>query len=127
MSAISRTDAARHVARANAVDVRRRTSSGSTTPENVQAPAAPASFDLEEDVARRVAQIGAEDTDRRRRIVRAFLESCVARTFGIAAPQDPAFGHVIEQVRDAIRADPDLAAAMERVVERLSAAAPPAP
>jgi hypothetical protein len=121
MSSISRTDAAHAVSRTNRVDARARTRSGSTTPENVQAPAGGVPFDFEEDVTRRVAEIGADDPDRRQHVRRAFLESCVARTFGRSAPQDPAFRQVIDQATDAIATDPQLAAAMERVTDRLCA------
>ena len=126
MSSISRTDAAHPVSRTNRIDARGRPGTGSTTSEQAQAPAV-AKFDFEEDVARRVAEVGAEEPDRRQRVRRAFLESCVARTFGSAAPQDPAFRHVIDQAGAAIATDPQLAAAMERVTDRLCAAPPRRP
>ena len=121
MSSISRTGAVPSVSRTNRVDGRARLGTGSATPQNLQAPVAAAPFDFDEDVARRVAAIGADDPDHRKRVMHAFLESCVARTFGSAAPQDPAFRHVIDQAGDAIAADPQLAAAMKRVTDRLCA------
>lgn len=127
MSSISRTDAAAQISRAKAVDARRRSTAGPTTPESLPSQPVPAAFDLEEDVARRVGAIGADEPNPRQRVARAFLESCVARTFGASAPQDPAFGHIIDQARDAIRADPHLSAAMDRMVERLWSARRPAP
>ncbi len=128
MSSISRTDAAHSISRTNRVDARGRTGAGQATPENAQTPGAVAArFDFDEDVARRVAEIGVDDPDRRLRVRRAFLESCVARTFGSAAPQDPAFRHVIDQAGAAIATDPQLAAAMERVTDRLCAPPPRRP
>ena len=122
MSAISRTEASQAIARGLAVEGRGRASGGASTPASAAAPspAGPAPFDFEEDLARRVAEIGAGEIDRRQRVVRAFLESCVARTFGQAAARDPAFGHVVEQAREAMEADPALAAAMARIVDRFS-------
>jgi hypothetical protein len=127
MSPISRTDAAERLARTRAVQARE--SPGKPAPQRTQSPPASPPFDADEDLARRVAAIARDDADRPRRIARAFLESCVARTFGTAAAQDPAFRHVVEQAQAAMAADPALAAAMARVVERLEAdaAAPPAP
>lgn len=127
MSSISRTDAANPVSRTNRIDARGRSGAGSTTSEQAQAPAAAAKFDFEEDVARRVAEIGTDEPDRRQHVRRAFLESCVARTFGSAAPQDPAFRHLIDQAGAAIATDPQLAAAMERVTDRLCEAPPRRP
>lgn len=120
MSPISKTGIAQQIARTRAVGGRARTGVTQDAPADVGTPGSPPAFDFDDDLARRVARIDRDDPRRRQRVVDAFLESCVARTFGVSAPSDPAFGRVIEQAREAIASDPELAAAMSRLVERLA-------
>lgn len=120
MSPISKTGIAQQIARTRAVDGRARLGVEQDAPADIGTPDAPPAFDFDNDLARRVARINTSDPGRRRRIVEAFLESCVARTFGTAAPSDPAFAKVIEQAREAIASDAELSAAMSRLIERLA-------
>lgn len=123
MSPISKTGIAQQIARTRAV-AGARPRVAQDTPPDVGAADAPPAFDFDNDLARRIARIGRDEPGRRQRIVEAFLESCVARTFGNAAPSDPAFGRVIEQAREAIASDPQLSDAMARLVDRLASQEP---
>ena len=124
MSPISKTGLAQQIARTRAVGGRTRLGVAQDAPAGVGTPESPPAFDFDDDLAGRVARIGGDVPDRRRRIVEAFLESCVARTFGSAAPSDPAFGRVIEQAREAIASDAELSSAMARLVDRLASQEP---
>lgn len=129
MSSISKTDQALHVALARALEPARPVDAGAIGGQHSKAapagdapvPAPP--FDLDSDVRLRVERIARDAPDRRARILRALLESCVARTFGAGAPSDPGFRHVIDQAHDAMRSNPELAAATERLVTQLDGAA----
>lgn len=127
MSPISKTGIAQQIARTRAVGGRARLGAAQDAPADIGTPESPPPFDFDTDLARRVDRIGRDDPRRRQRVVEAFLESCVARTFGSAAPSDPAFGRVIEQAREAIASDPELSAAMSRLVDRLAPREPDPP
>lgn len=124
MSSISKTGPTQQVARTRALEARGRLKTAQDAAPGIDLPQAPPSFDFEDDLARRVAAISSEEPGRHERVVGAFLQSCVARTFGSAAPSDPAFARIIEQTRQAIASDAALAAAMDRLVERLASAPP---
>ena len=127
MSAISKTDHALHVALTRALEPARPVDPGTIggqpakLAQPAEATATGLAFDLDADVRRRVEPIGRDAPDRRKRILRALLESCVARTFGAAAPSDPGFRHVIDQAHDAMQSNPELSAAMDRLVAQLDA------
>lgn len=133
MSAISKTDHALQAVLARALAPARPVDPGAVggqltkaTPDTEAAPAAFA-FDLDADLRLRVARIERDAPDRRARMIRALLESCVARTFGAAAPSDPGFRHVIDQARDAMQSNPELLDAMDRLAAQIDGAdgAPP--
>ncbi len=127
MSPISKADHALHVALARALVPARPVDPGAIGGQ----PAKPAptpdatapglAFDLDADVRLRVERIGRDAPDRRTRVLRALLESCVARTFGAAALSDPAFRHCIDQAHDAMQSNPELSAATDRLVAQLDA------
>lgn len=127
MSAISKTDHALHVALARALEPVRPVDPGTVggQPAKTAPPAdamvAALAFDLDAEVRQRVERIGRDAPDRRARVLRALLEACVARTFGAAAPSDPGFRHVIDQAHDAMQSNPELSAAMDRLVTQLDA------
>ena len=129
MSAISKTDHAMQVALARALAQARPVDAGAVGGQpakpapNAEAPPAPLAFDLDADVRLRVERIARDAPDRRARILRALLESCVVRTFGNAAPSDPGFRHVIDQARDAMQSNPQLSEAMDRLVAQIDAPA----
>lgn len=124
MSSISKTDQALQVALGRAPGSARPTDAGRVNKpagdaRASEAPRPDAPFDLDADVIDRVRRIARDAPDRRVRILRALLESCVARSFGTAASTDPGFQHVIDQAFDAMRSSPDLAQAMERLANHL--------
>lgn len=131
MTSISKTDQAMQVALGRALESARPADAGKigdapTRPARAAGPAtAGAPFDLDADVRARVRRIARDAPDRRARILRALLESCVARSFGAGAPSDPGFRHVIDQACGAMRSSPDLAEAMERLVTQLDDASGP--
>lgn len=130
MSAISKADHALHVALARALEPARPVDPGAIggqpakRAQAAEAMVPAAAFDLDADVRRRVERIDRDAPDRRARVLRALLESCVARTFGSAAPSDPGFRHVIDQAHDAMQSNPELSAAVDRLVVQLGT--PPA-
>lgn len=70
-------------------------------------------------VLQRIAAIEPGEPERRSRVMRAFLEGSLLDTFGTKALMDPAFQHVVDDVHDTMRADAKLAAATDRLVDRL--------
>ena len=70
-------------------------------------------------VLQRIAAIDPGEPQRRDRVLRAFLEGGLFDTFGAAAVLDPTFQQVVDEVHDTMRADAKLAAATDRLVDRL--------
>jgi len=63
-------------------------------------------------VARRIAALDPSDPDRRRKAVRVVLEAELARAFGSALLNDPAFPEMLDTVQAQMQADPQSAAAV---------------
>jgi len=59
-------------------------------------------------VRRRVAAIPADDPQRRRRMLRTVLETCLASEWGNAVAGDPAFHALVDQVQQTIESDASL-------------------
>jgi hypothetical protein len=72
-------------------------------------------------VAQRVACIDRSDPDRRRKAVRVVLEVELARTFGGAVLNDPAFPGMLDAVQEQMQADAQTAAAVHALGELLLA------
>ena len=70
-------------------------------------------------VAERIRSISADDPQRRKRAFRAFLEGSLLDMFDQAVLEDAVFQGVIDKVHGALLEDPEVLAAMERVVEVL--------
>jgi hypothetical protein len=123
MSSISKTDRILQVLRTSAASAPARVAARRAPPARRDTSRNGASkFDLSADIARRVEAIPADAPQRDERVARAFLESCVAQTFGAGAVSDPSFQQVVDKAHDAIRANDELAAAMERLVRQLCGA-----
>jgi hypothetical protein len=63
-------------------------------------------------LAQRIACIGADDPDRKRKAVRLFLESELVREFGPAVLNDPGFPQMLDAVQDQMAQDPASAQAV---------------
>lgn len=74
-------------------------------------------------IAQRIDSIATDDPDRRPRAFRAFLEASLLELFDEPAQADPAFQALIDKTQRALADDAVLAAAIERVVDVLLAAA----
>jgi len=72
-------------------------------------------------VLQRVREIGADDPQRRRRAMRAFLEGNLLALFGAEALADPQMQRMLDEVQETMQADAQLAAAAERAADRLLA------
>jgi hypothetical protein len=70
-------------------------------------------------VARSVAAVSPEDPQKRRKAFRIFLEAGLAREFGIKDTKGSEFQNLLNQVNDAMLADPRIVAAIERAGEML--------
>jgi hypothetical protein len=66
-----------------------------------------------------MAAITSGEPQRRSEVLRAFLEGSLLDTFGAGALADPTFQQVVDEVHDTMRADGDLAAEADRLVDRL--------
>ena len=121
MTGISKTERLLQVLRTSALAAGKRPAARTAPPRGSDAhPPAPRRFDLAVDVAARIQALAADAPDRDARIVHAFLEGCVAEAFGPDAVADPSFQRVIDQAQETIRADAELAAAMDRLVRQLA-------
>ena len=72
-------------------------------------------------VAQRVGALDRSDADRRRKAVRIVLEVELARTFGGAMLNDPAFPGMLDAVQDQMQADAQTAAAVHALGDLLLA------
>ena len=64
-------------------------------------------------LAARIAALDPADPDRKRKAVRLFLEAELAREFGPAILNDPAFSGMLETIHGQMRADTQVGQAME--------------
>lgn len=64
-------------------------------------------------LAAQVAALDAADPDRKQKAVRLFLESELAREFGPAILNDPAFSGMLDAIHGQMRADAQVGQAME--------------
>ncbi len=74
-------------------------------------------------IAQAIALIRPDDPLRRRKAFRAFMESELAREFGLNDPTSPSFQHLINTVEAGMLADPRISEAIERAGEMLLASA----
>lgn len=70
-------------------------------------------------MAQRLRAIDPADPQRRRKAVRVYLESELAREFGQGLLNDPAFAQMVDAVQSQMQDDPDTATAMEKVADLL--------
>lgn len=70
-------------------------------------------------LAAQVAALDPADPDRKQKAVRLFLESELAREFGPALLNDPAFSGMLDAIHGQMRADPQVGRAMESLGEWL--------
>ena len=70
-------------------------------------------------IAQAIALIRPDDPLRRRKAFRAFLESSLAREFGIADPAASAFQQLLNTVEAGMLADPEINAAIDRAGDLL--------
>lgn len=70
-------------------------------------------------LAAQVAALDAADPDRKQKAVRLFLESELAREFGAAVLNDPAFSGMLAAIQEQMRADTQVGQAMESLGEWL--------
>ena len=76
-------------------------------------------------IAQAIALIRPDDPLRRRKAFRAFLESSLAREFGIVDPTGSAFQHLLDTVETGMLADPEISAAIDRAGDLLLRSAAP--
>jgi hypothetical protein len=72
-------------------------------------------------VTERIASIAPGDPDRRRRAFRYFLEGSLLDLVGSEAVVDPTFQQAVDQIEQVMTQDAKLAAAVERLADRLLA------
>lgn len=72
-------------------------------------------------LAARVGAIGPHDPDRRRKAVRIYLESELAREFGAGLLIDPSLAQLLDAVQQHMQEDSETAAAVEALGELLLA------
>lgn len=77
-------------------------------------------------MAQRLRTIDPADPQRRRKAVRIYLESELAREFGHGLLNDPAFAQMVDAVQTQMQEDADTATAMEKVADLLLAGNLPA-
>lgn len=70
-------------------------------------------------MAQRIAAIGRADPDRRRKAVRIFLETELAREFGAGLLNDPVFPEMLDAVQQQMQDDGQAAAAVHALGELL--------
>ena len=70
-------------------------------------------------LAAQVAALDPADPDRKQKAVRLFLESELAREFGPAVLNDPAFSSMLAAIHEQMRADTQVGQAMENLGEWL--------
>lgn len=75
-------------------------------------------------MAQRLQAIAREDPDRRRKAVRLYLESELAREFGQDLLNDPLFPQLLDAVQDQMQADAPTAAAADALGDLLLAGKP---
>lgn len=94
--------------RARAVALRRQPAARSAARQAGErpAPAPETPADWSTTVARAVAVIAPDDPDRNRKAFRAYLRAVLARDLGIRRSEDPSFQALVDQVQDAMEADP---------------------
>jgi len=83
------------------------------------APAAPMSPDAAQVFAQRVRAIDPADPERRRKAVRIYLESAIAREFGTNLPAEAGFAEMLDAVELRMREDTEVAAAVDALGEWL--------
>jgi hypothetical protein len=74
-------------------------------------------------IAQAIALIRPEDPLRRRKAFRAFLESGLAREFGIADPTSASFQHLVNTVEAGMLADPAISDAVDKAGDMLLSSA----
>ena len=72
-------------------------------------------------LAQRLQAIAPQDPERRRKAVRIYLESELAREFGPALLNDPAFPQLLDAVQQQMQADGQTAAAVDALGDLLLA------
>jgi hypothetical protein len=72
---------------------------------------------LSETVRRRVASIAPDDPGRRKRVLRAVVESALAREFGASLESDPEFHKTVEEVVLALESAPDARALVDAALQ----------
>jgi hypothetical protein len=71
--------------------------------------------------AERIRAIADDDPDRRQKAVRVFLEGQLAREFGDAVLNDPAFPRMLDEVQQQMQVDEPTAAAVDALGDHLLA------
>jgi hypothetical protein len=77
---------------------------------------------LQQALRQRLAAIDGDETTRRRRATRVFVEQVLLREFGDAIIEDPAFQTLLDQVQGLISADPELDRQLAAALKAVSAA-----
>jgi hypothetical protein len=83
------------------------------------AQAGPSREDLATTIARRVAVIGKDDPDRRRKAFRIFLESLMLDEWGAQLLNDPGFQQLVDTVQAQMESSADLRGMMDEASDRL--------
>lgn len=74
---------------------------------------------LEQRVRQRVAHLDANGPGTRQRVLRAFVEASLVCEFGERLEADPSFHKLVDQVVDAMAAEPSLQVEFDRVVDEV--------
>ncbi len=77
--------------------------------------------DMASRIARRVAQLGASDPDRKKKAFRIFLECLMLREWGDALQSDPQFEQLVARVQQQMQDDPQLAEMVDEAAAKLLA------
>lgn len=79
----------------------------------------PRTVDLEQQVRQRVAQVGRDDPQRRRRALRLIVEATLLKEFGERLEADPAFHTLVDDVVQMIDDAPGLRRSVDEIMAKL--------